>query len=49
VKNPTTSAFSRACSGFVMASVGEHNMQVRFFDGEGHNLYFAKVVHDPVD
>jgi tartrate-resistant acid phosphatase type 5 len=49
VKNPTTNAFSRACSGFVMASVGENSMKVRFFDGEGHHLYSANVVHDSVD
>jgi tartrate-resistant acid phosphatase type 5 len=48
VKSPTTSAFSRACSGFVMASVGENNMQMRFFDGEGHHLYSANVAHHPV-
>lgn len=49
MKNPPTGPFSRACSGFVMASVGENNMYVRFFDGEGHNLYSANVAHDFVD
>jgi tartrate-resistant acid phosphatase type 5 len=49
VKSPATSPFSRACSGFVMASVGKNDMQVRFFDGEGHNLYSANVIHDFVD
>jgi tartrate-resistant acid phosphatase type 5 len=46
MKSPATSPFSRACSGFVTASVGENDMQVRFFDGEGHHLYSANVVHD---
>jgi len=49
MQNPPTSPFSRSCSGFVMASVGENNMHVRFFDGEGDNLYSANVVHDLVD
>jgi tartrate-resistant acid phosphatase type 5 len=46
MKTPATSPFSWACLGFVMASVGESDMHVRFFDGEGQNVYSAKVIHD---
>jgi len=43
VKEPATSPFSQACSGFAMASVGPHEMQVRFIDNAGTLLYTAKV------
>jgi len=43
VKTPATSPFSSACSGFALASVTPHEMQVSFIDNVGMLLYTAKV------
>jgi tartrate-resistant acid phosphatase type 5 len=43
VKTPATSPFSRAVSGFALASVRANEMQVRFIDNLGNALYTAKV------
>jgi len=43
VKTPPTSPFSVATSGFALASVRPHDMQVRFIDNLGNLLYTAKV------
>jgi tartrate-resistant acid phosphatase type 5 len=39
MKTPATSPFSRAISGFVMAAIDTHKLQVRFIDNLGHLLY----------
>jgi acid phosphatase len=41
VKQPDTSPFSRAVSGFVMASVSAINLQLQFIDNSGNVLYTA--------
>lgn len=43
VKEPSTSPFSQATSGFTLASVSREEMQVRFIDNFGNLLYTAKV------
>jgi acid phosphatase len=43
VKQPDTSPFSRAVSGFVMASVSANEFQVRFIDNKGKLLYTANA------
>ncbi len=41
IKQPATSPFSRAVSGFVMASLSPHKLEVRFIDNLGNLLYTA--------
>lgn len=43
VKEPATSPFSRAVSGFALASVSRDEMQVSFIDNRGSSLYTAEV------
>jgi acid phosphatase len=43
VKEPATSPFSQATSGFALASIRSHEMQIRFIDNFGNTLYTAKV------
>jgi acid phosphatase len=43
VKTPATSPFSQATSGFALASIRSHEMQLRFIDNFGNTLYTAKV------
>jgi acid phosphatase len=43
VKVPATSPFSRAVSGFALASLRPDEMQVRFIDNVGSHLYTAKI------
>jgi tartrate-resistant acid phosphatase type 5 len=43
VKEPATSPFSTATSGFALASLGTTEMQVRFIDNAGNMLYSTTV------
>jgi len=43
VKVPATSPFSRAVSGFALASVQADSMRVRFIDNAGNELYTADL------
>lgn len=43
VKEPATSPFAQAVSGFALASLSANEMQVRYIDNNGNLLYTTKV------